>query len=217
MSSIVYLHCHQNSRKKILCIILSLLSLLESQAMATALSLLAAMVFNILPFISKIKVDICCHFSRVWKLVLRPTDKSIHHCGMNRAKVSMQRSNMIAIQLLLVFPGKIFPKLYRRTEQQSSVTSTDEEAGEAPQVDRTEEEMASPTGDYVFRIVFLADRQFLMLYTVLWAVRVCFHCSVAMQNVGLSGLSGLWTRSASVIQYSHTQNQLDLCLHGSVF
>jgi hypothetical protein len=91
-------------------------------------------------------------------------DKSIHHCGMNRDKVcvdSIERFSLVVSQFSissLLFLGKVFPKLYRRTEHRPSVTSTEEDVGETSQVDRTDEEMASPTGDYVFRIVLLADR-----------------------------------------------------------
>jgi hypothetical protein len=58
--------------------------------------------------------------------------------------------------------GKIFPKLYRRTEQQASVISThtiaEKEINESASLDQMDDEIPSPTADYVFRIVFLNDR-----------------------------------------------------------
>jgi len=61
--------------------------------------------------------------------------------------------------------GKIFPKLYRRTEYQSSCSTSSTSADEEKetingqiQSDKTDGEMSPPTGDYVFRIVFQTDR-----------------------------------------------------------
>ena len=58
---------------------------------------------------------------------------------------------------------KTFPKLYRRTEHQSSSTppnsSVDEESNGQINSDKTDEEIPSLTEDYVFRIVFFTDRK----------------------------------------------------------
>jgi hypothetical protein len=59
------------------------------------------------------------------------------------------------------FLGKVFPKLHRRTEYaQSAISlSTSDDDGSTQMIsDGTDEEISSPTADYVFRIVFLADR-----------------------------------------------------------
>lgn len=61
------------------------------------------------------------------------------------------------------FQGKTFPKLHRRIDNLafnvSTVTGTDEESIGQTESDKIDDENTPPTEDYVFRIVFLSDRQ----------------------------------------------------------
>jgi hypothetical protein len=61
----------------------------------------------------------------------------------------------------LNFLGKVLPKLHRRTERPRSAISlsaSDDDANGQINSDLTDEETSTPTGDYVFRIIFLTDR-----------------------------------------------------------
>ncbi|CAF5168415.1 unnamed protein product, partial [Rotaria sp. Silwood1] len=56
---------------------------------------------------------------------------------------------------------KVLPKLHHRTERPQpaiSLSTSDDDANVQTNADITDEETSSPTGDYVFRIMFLTDR-----------------------------------------------------------
>ncbi|CAF2962673.1 unnamed protein product [Rotaria sp. Silwood2] len=58
--------------------------------------------------------------------------------------------------------GKVLPKLHHRTERLQpaiSLSASDDDANVQMNVDTTDEETLSPTGDYVFRIIFLPDQE----------------------------------------------------------
>lgn len=161
MSSIVYLHCHQHSMKDRITT-----SFFHSLVSDWILGDGDRIVFigrdgvQYPPFHIKDKGGHLLSFLTCLENSLAPhgqIDPPLWYeqgqgtCGFNLVVSQFSIS-------LIVFLGKIFPKLYRRTEQRSSMTSTDEDVGETSQADRTDEEITSPTGDYVFRIVLLADR-----------------------------------------------------------
>ncbi|CAF3367028.1 unnamed protein product [Rotaria sp. Silwood1] len=58
--------------------------------------------------------------------------------------------------------GKVLPKLHHRTERPQpaiSLSTSDDDANVQTNADITDEETSSPTGDYVFRIMFLTDQE----------------------------------------------------------
>ncbi|CAF3414264.1 unnamed protein product [Rotaria sp. Silwood1] len=56
--------------------------------------------------------------------------------------------------------GKVFPKLYHRTERQTVLLSIHDDNTDVPQnIDTTDEDALSSNGDYVFRIIFFSDQE----------------------------------------------------------
>lgn len=58
------------------------------------------------------------------------------------------------------FVGTAFPKLYHRTERQQfmGLSSSDDSTTAQQNVDISDDDNSSPSGDYVFRIVFFDPR-----------------------------------------------------------
>lgn len=64
-------------------------------------------------------------------------------------------------QIFIFSTGKVLPKLHRRREYNQpaiSLSTSDDDTNGQINSDITDVDTSSPTGDYVFRIVFLTDR-----------------------------------------------------------